>query len=786
MDFREEMSVIVVNLRGQVRHERVHGRDFLVAPATLIVPGVLNGSRGALYYPRGEVARNPGVWNHTPITVGHPTDPLTNLPVSGRLPDVLNRVGIGYVFNDRLGRDGQRQADLYFDIELTYNYDREHGTDILWRVENGIPLELSTGLFTVNEPARNGAVDDRGRAYDYVARDYRPDHLAVLPFEKGACSVADGCGVNVHNVQERDERGRFAAGGGDHGDDPHDVRTVMVDGKKFLVPGGGYDEPDPKTTRTVMVDGKKYHVPYREKTNNYSADQPRDERGRFAGEGNDGDAGTHAHFDDWGGVVSGQHTGDDSGMGQFRTDRMGQTFIPEQHALKDLQSLAEDASRRAATEPRWHEEAAYQYEGLSKAYRNMSEVAGGGEAKSKEAAAKAAYHMTQYHAGRTHNAEGKVAFCPDCGKRMLTENCPCGYTRNLEVSGTGAAGSPIRIGIGGGGGGEPSTDAEGPSPTSNDDDGGYGSDHVDDGGDVQSGDVKVTNTGGGTDDANPVHPVVRGGVTMPLTANQRKGIVDDLCVNCDCYKGQEKILNQLPDENLIRMKEQQIQTRNDAVLANTVRQGVRIRDTAGKLVTVNAGVRNGQLVFNAFGGQPTGGQKAEGSNATAKASNGPDIQAGGEEDAPGGHAGVHASVDQDAPVKGNPPEKIMNAESLMRDPWFKAAPPAVQQLLIDNARRDENYRRQLAERLVPAGVPQQVRNQLVANRLKLTTAELEQEVQVANSGHVPAGHIPLTVPPVTPLPSYAGAGVTTNGGYGGTDNRRVGEPDLLGLPKMEW
>src|SRR5690606_13771547 len=32
--------------------------------------------------------------------------------------------------------------------------------------------------------------------YHSVARDYKPDHIAILPDRIGACSIADGCGVN--------------------------------------------------------------------------------------------------------------------------------------------------------------------------------------------------------------------------------------------------------------------------------------------------------------------------------------------------------------------------------------------------------------------------------------------------------------------------------------------------------------------------------------------------------------------------------------------------------------
>jgi hypothetical protein len=35
-----------------------------------------------------------------------------------------------------------------------------------------------------------------GVKYEGIARNLRPDHLAILPDDKGACSLEDGCGVN--------------------------------------------------------------------------------------------------------------------------------------------------------------------------------------------------------------------------------------------------------------------------------------------------------------------------------------------------------------------------------------------------------------------------------------------------------------------------------------------------------------------------------------------------------------------------------------------------------------
>lgn len=194
----------------------------------MMVSGVLNGSKGALYYPPEEVDRSglSGDWNGMPLTVRHPT--INGQYVTARSPGVLDRFGIGYVFNTRAG-GGVMDAEAWFDVDLTRKADAglPAANRILPRVERGLPIELSTGLFTKDTPVRNGRDRRTGKPFDFVATHYRPDHLAVLPDAVGACSLRDGCGVLVGNQQGRDKLGRFtgaekadveAEGWTDHGD----------------------------------------------------------------------------------------------------------------------------------------------------------------------------------------------------------------------------------------------------------------------------------------------------------------------------------------------------------------------------------------------------------------------------------------------------------------------------------------------------------------------------------------------------------------------------------------
>lgn len=192
------MEVITANL-GRVRKEVLHGREFYVANSTLIVPGVLPGSKGPLLYQAEDVGRFPDSWNRMPIVVNHPSDDR-GVPTSARQPKILDRYQIGDVYQTVF--NGRLVAEAWFDVELTRQKDTSlgHANKILPRLERGEPIELSTGLYTRNEPVSNGATHN-GVPYTHVARDYRPDHLAVLPDSQGACSLRDGCGVLVNQKQ---------------------------------------------------------------------------------------------------------------------------------------------------------------------------------------------------------------------------------------------------------------------------------------------------------------------------------------------------------------------------------------------------------------------------------------------------------------------------------------------------------------------------------------------------------------------------------------------------------
>lgn len=181
------LQFLVANVSGAARREVVGGRPCLVAPMTILVPGVLPGSQGPLYYPADEVAKNPGAWNGIPIVLGHPTD-RNGAPISARSPGVVAKTGMGVIRNDRFER-GARRCEGVFDIQNTLRVSPATYAALT----AGRPTEVSTGLLLNQTRVANGS--HNGRPYTAVARDYRPDHLAVLVGTRGACSLDDGCGL---------------------------------------------------------------------------------------------------------------------------------------------------------------------------------------------------------------------------------------------------------------------------------------------------------------------------------------------------------------------------------------------------------------------------------------------------------------------------------------------------------------------------------------------------------------------------------------------------------------
>ena len=196
---------VVANVTGGTRYEELMGQKYLVAPMVMLTEGVHCGSGGALFYPKDELSKIPEVWNHKPIVVYHPM--ANGESLSACSPDVLNTRGVGMIMNTNFGevevdKDGKKVKIPALKAEAWLNTERIKKVDnrIAEALEKKIVMELSTGLFTENEET---AGEWNGEKYSAIARNFKPDHLALLPDMEGACSVADGAGLLRNNKENK-------------------------------------------------------------------------------------------------------------------------------------------------------------------------------------------------------------------------------------------------------------------------------------------------------------------------------------------------------------------------------------------------------------------------------------------------------------------------------------------------------------------------------------------------------------------------------------------------------
>lgn len=181
-----QFQVITCNLDTvNVRHDILEGRNHLVVPMVMLLEGVHQGSGGPLYYPESELSKTPVVWNHKPIVVYHPI--YNGQPISACDPAVIESSKVGLIMNTRW-EDGKLKSEAWLEVNRCDKVDKR----IMKKINKKEMIELSTGVFTDNEDAEG---EWNGEKYTAIARNYRPDHLALLPDQKGACSIKDGAGL---------------------------------------------------------------------------------------------------------------------------------------------------------------------------------------------------------------------------------------------------------------------------------------------------------------------------------------------------------------------------------------------------------------------------------------------------------------------------------------------------------------------------------------------------------------------------------------------------------------
>lgn len=157
---------------SETRLETFEGKDYLVVPVIMAKAGVeMNGATISADELHADS------WNGVPVTLTHPKE--NGNDVSANSPKALEQFGVGTIFNAKF-EDGSLKAEAWVNIEKANKIDSTL-VDRLQAMEN---IDVSTGYFS----------DIENNEY----KDIKPDHLALLPNDVGACSFNDGCGVRTN------------------------------------------------------------------------------------------------------------------------------------------------------------------------------------------------------------------------------------------------------------------------------------------------------------------------------------------------------------------------------------------------------------------------------------------------------------------------------------------------------------------------------------------------------------------------------------------------------------
>lgn len=189
-------QTFTINLAtAKSRLETLEGKSYTVVPMVMMTEGVHAGSGGPLFYSAKELGKTPEMWNHKPVVVYHPM--MNGQPVSACDPVILESRKIGLVMNTKWNSKKKHlTAEAWIDLEKAKLVDNR----VPDAIENKTMMELSTGVF-IDLEEEDEEVTWNEETYTIKAVNLRPDHLAVLPDQVGACSIKDGAGFFRLNSQ---------------------------------------------------------------------------------------------------------------------------------------------------------------------------------------------------------------------------------------------------------------------------------------------------------------------------------------------------------------------------------------------------------------------------------------------------------------------------------------------------------------------------------------------------------------------------------------------------------
>jgi len=157
---------------------------FIVEDVPFIKPMRLSGG----YVPEDSIRETMAGWAGTPVTLNHPRNDRGEPIAANRRPEIH----LGAAESPRYDATAETG---YVDLRIEKaRLDAVGGEAAAVRraLESGEQVDVSSQYASQDLPP--GEYDGRHRAN--AERIVRPDSIAILPNQRGRCSVADGCGIN--------------------------------------------------------------------------------------------------------------------------------------------------------------------------------------------------------------------------------------------------------------------------------------------------------------------------------------------------------------------------------------------------------------------------------------------------------------------------------------------------------------------------------------------------------------------------------------------------------------
>ena len=180
-------------LSGHGRRETVGDTTYAVYPVVMLVEGIHHGAIGEpVYYPAAVLEASVNEWNGVPVPIHHPQNSNGEYVLCDT-PDIIDEWSVGEIRNAHW--DGKLKAEVYVDVVRAET--KQPGLVSLLDQGNP-PMEVSTGL-TGFDDGQPGEWNSENHSASIT--QIFPDHLALLPGGRGACSQTDGCGIRANQKE---------------------------------------------------------------------------------------------------------------------------------------------------------------------------------------------------------------------------------------------------------------------------------------------------------------------------------------------------------------------------------------------------------------------------------------------------------------------------------------------------------------------------------------------------------------------------------------------------------